>query len=77
MQLMSVLLKHHYFNKDPSPEPSNGWQLAAANSCNSTIYWYYALHRPHPRKETEKGAVVSMRRFLKEANIDANTLKVI
>ena len=31
------------------------------------------FHRPHPRKETDKGAVVSMRRFLKEANIDANT----
>lgn len=27
------------------------------------------FHRPHPQKETDKGAVVSMRRFLKEANI--------
>ena len=25
------------------------------------------FHRPHPRKETDKGAVVSMRRFLNEA----------
>ena len=25
------------------------------------------FHRPHPRKETDKGAVVSMRRFLEEA----------
>ncbi len=25
------------------------------------------FHRPHPRKETEKGAVKSMRRFLVEA----------
>ena len=25
------------------------------------------FHRPHPRKETEKGAVKSMRRFLIEA----------
>ncbi|OGT37889.1 MAG: hypothetical protein A3F12_07115 [Gammaproteobacteria bacterium RIFCSPHIGHO2_12_FULL_38_14] len=25
------------------------------------------FHRPHPHKETDKGAVVSMRRFLKEA----------
>jgi hypothetical protein len=25
------------------------------------------FHRPHPKKETDKGAVVSMRRFLKEA----------
>ncbi|QTA86416.1 type II toxin-antitoxin system HicA family toxin [Desulfonema magnum] len=27
------------------------------------------FHRPHPRKETDKGAVVSMRRFLTEAGI--------
>lgn len=27
------------------------------------------FHRPHPQKETDKGAVVSMRRFLKEAGI--------
>ena len=27
------------------------------------------FHRPHPRKETDKGAVVSMRRFLTEADI--------
>ena len=27
------------------------------------------FHRPHPRKETDKGAVVSMRRFLVTANI--------
>ena len=25
------------------------------------------FHRPHPRKETDKGAVVSMRRFLTES----------
>ncbi len=29
------------------------------------------LHRPHPRKETDKGAVVSMRRFLTEAGVEA------
>lgn len=28
------------------------------------------FHRPHPRKETDKGAVVSMRRFLIEAGIE-------
>jgi hypothetical protein len=28
------------------------------------------FHRPHPRPETDKGAVVSMRRFLKNAGID-------
>lgn len=27
------------------------------------------FHRPHPHKEIDKGAVVSMRRFLKEAGI--------
>ena len=29
------------------------------------------FHRPHPRKETDKGAVVSMRRFLTEAGVEA------
>jgi len=28
------------------------------------------FHRPHPRKETDKGAVVSMRRFLIEAGVE-------
>jgi hypothetical protein len=27
------------------------------------------FHRPHPQKETDKGAVVSMRRFLIEAGV--------
>lgn len=27
------------------------------------------FHRPHPRKETDKGAVVSMKRFLMEAGV--------
>jgi hypothetical protein len=27
------------------------------------------FHRPHPRKETDKGALKSVRRFLSEANI--------
>jgi hypothetical protein len=27
------------------------------------------FHRPHPAKETDKGAVMSMRRFLTEAGI--------
>lgn len=27
------------------------------------------FHRPHPHKETDKGAIVSMRRFLIEAGI--------
>lgn len=29
------------------------------------------FHRPHPKKETDKGAVVSMRRFLKAAGIES------
>ncbi len=28
------------------------------------------FHRPHPRKETDRGAVVSMRRFLTEAGVE-------
>lgn len=27
------------------------------------------FHRPHPQKETDKGAVCSMRRFLKNAGV--------
>lgn len=27
------------------------------------------FHRPHPRKETDKGALVSMRRFLETAGV--------
>ncbi len=27
------------------------------------------LHRPHPKKETDKGAVMSVRRFLVEAGV--------
>ncbi len=30
------------------------------------------FHRPHPRKETNKGAIVSMRKFLTEAEIEEN-----
>ena len=28
------------------------------------------FHRPHPRKETDRGAVLSMRRFLTEAGVE-------
>lgn len=28
------------------------------------------FHRPHPEKETNKGAVISMRRFLIEAGVE-------
>ncbi|MGD0233497.1 MAG: type II toxin-antitoxin system HicA family toxin [Syntrophorhabdales bacterium] len=32
------------------------------------------FHRPHPRKEADKGAVKSMRRFLQEAGIHHDEL---
>jgi hypothetical protein len=32
------------------------------------------FHRPHPRKETDKGAVVSVRRLLKEAGVKDHEL---
>jgi HicA toxin of bacterial toxin-antitoxin, len=35
----------------------------ALNGCRAVF------HRPHPEKETDKGAVVSMRRFLNEAGV--------
>lgn len=35
----------------------------ALNGCKAVF------HRPHPPKETDKGAVVSMKRFLEEAGV--------
>lgn len=32
------------------------------------------FHRPHPRKEADKGAVVSMRRFLTEAEVERDEI---
>jgi len=32
------------------------------------------FHRPHPQKETDKGALKSVRRFLKEAGITASKM---
>lgn len=32
------------------------------------------FHRPHPRKETDKGAIVSMRRFLTEAEVEQDEI---
>lgn len=32
------------------------------------------FHRPHPEKETDKGAVKSMRRFLTEAGIQSDEI---
>lgn len=33
---------------------------------------YAVFHRPHPRKETDKGALKSVRRFLHEAGVYKN-----
>ena len=33
------------------------------------------FHRPHPQKETDKGALMSVRRFLKEAGITPSKMK--
>lgn len=33
------------------------------------------FHRPHPQKETDKGALVSLRKFLDNAGIKPNTKK--
>ncbi len=32
------------------------------------------FHRPHPKKETDKGAIVSMKRFLLEAGVNEDDL---
>jgi hypothetical protein len=34
------------------------------------------FYRPHPRKETDKGAVVSMKRFLLSANVSLEENKL-
>ena len=34
------------------------------------------FHRPHPRKECDKGAVVSMRRFLTSAGISPEDVSI-
>lgn len=36
----------------------------ALNGCRAVF------HRPHPKKETDKGAIVSVRRFLNEAGVN-------
>ena len=33
------------------------------------------FHRPHPQKETDKGALMSVRRFLKAAGITPSKMK--
>jgi len=43
----------------------NGWRVRIALHDVRAVF-----HRPHPQKETDKGAVKSMRRFLQEAGIE-------
>lgn len=42
----------------------NGSRIRIALNHRKAVF-----HRPHPRKETNKGAVVAMKRFLKGAGI--------
>ena len=45
-----------------------GAELSEGRGSRVRIY-LTVFHRPHPRKEIEKGALKSMKRFLKEAGI--------
>ncbi len=42
----------------------NGSRIRIALNGRKAVF-----HRPHPRKETDKGAMVSMRRFLTELGV--------
>lgn len=42
----------------------NGSRVRIALNQHKAVF-----HRPHPRKETDKGALVSMKRFLMEAGV--------
>lgn len=45
-------------------EEGNGSRVRIALNGVKAVF-----HRPHPHKETDKGAVVSMRRFLENAGV--------
>ena len=45
-------------------EGSGSWVRAFVNGKVATF------HRPHPEKETDKGTVKSVRRFLREAGVE-------
>lgn len=50
-----------------------GAEVSAGHGSRVRIYFNgirAVFHRPHPRKETDKGAIVSMRRFLTEAGVE-------
>jgi hypothetical protein len=51
---------------------SFGAEITEGNGSRIRIYLNgirAVFHRPHPRKETNKGAVISMRKFLNEAGV--------
>lgn len=51
---------------------ANGAEISEGNGSRVRIVLNgvrAVFHRPHPKKETDKGAVASMRRFLKEAGV--------
>lgn len=50
-----------------------GAELSEGRGSRVRIYFNgirAVFHRPHPRKETDKGALKSMRRFLTAAGVD-------
>jgi hypothetical protein len=50
-----------------------GAELSAGRGSRVRIYLNgvrAVFHRSHPKKETDKGAIVSMRRFLLEAGVE-------
>ncbi len=51
---------------------SLGAQVAEGSGSRIKVYLNQRVgmfHRPHPRKETDKGALISVRRFLEEAGV--------
>ena len=51
-------------NLDAEISEGNGSRVRVALNGVKAVF-----HRPHPRKETDKGALVSVRRFLENAGI--------
>ena len=50
-----------------------GTEISEGNGSRVRIYFNErkaVFHRPHPAKETDKGALISGRRFLKSAGVD-------
>jgi hypothetical protein len=49
-----------------------GGEISEGKGSRVRIFWNgirAVFHRPHPKRVTDKGAVKSMRRFLKEAKV--------